>query len=102
MMKQYRKILIVAVMLIAILLLEGIGHGLTNQLSTQSLNETWSQEEKFAQISCFFECACHQPALFVVHDVAADCFSEDFRVGIGVEPVICNLECKSEVVTEFV
>lgn len=55
MMKQYRKILIVAVMLIAILLLEGIGHGLTNQLSTQSLNETWSQEEKFAQISCFFE-----------------------------------------------
>ena len=43
-----------------------------------------------------------QPAFLVVQDVSSDCLSEDFRVGVCVEPVVGNLEGESKVISVFV
>lgn len=53
-MKQYRKILTVFLLLFATLLFACIERWLVGQLSTQQLVSRWSDEDAYAQISCFF------------------------------------------------
>ena len=52
--KQYKKIVIVLILICAAILLEGVERGLGRQLSTQQAAEEWSDKDHYAQVTCFF------------------------------------------------
>lgn len=53
-MKRYRKILVLAVLVISTVLLSCMERGVTGSLITQQLAKRWSKEEPFAQLACYF------------------------------------------------
>lgn len=52
--KQYKKIVIVLILICAAILFEGVERGLGRQLSTQQAAAEWSEKKNYAQITCFF------------------------------------------------
>lgn len=52
--KQYRKILLLVLMICAAILFGCVERALGRQLSTQQIASEWSAEDSYAQISCFF------------------------------------------------
>ena len=52
--KQYRKILLLVLMICAAILFGCVERALGRQLSTQQIASEWSAEGSYAQISCFF------------------------------------------------
>lgn len=52
--KQYRKILLLVLMICAAVLFGCVERALGRQLSTQQIASEWSAEDSYAQISCFF------------------------------------------------
>lgn len=52
--KQYRKILIVVLMICAAIFFGCVERLLSSQLSTQQVAKEWSEDKNYAQISCFF------------------------------------------------
>ena len=52
--KQYRKILLIVLMICAAILFGCVERALGRQLSTQQIASEWSAEDSYAQISCFF------------------------------------------------
>ena len=53
-MKRYKKVLILAVCVMATLLLVCMERGIVGSLSTQQLAKRWSAESDFSQIACYF------------------------------------------------
>ena len=52
--KQYRKIIIVVLMVCAAILFGCVERVLVGELSTQQVASEWSEKQNYAQISCFF------------------------------------------------
>ena len=52
--KQYRKILLLVLMICAAILFGCVERALGRQLSTQQIASEWSAEGSYAQITCFF------------------------------------------------
>ena len=52
--KQYRKILLLVLMICAAILFGCVERALSSQLSTQQIASEWSAKESYAQVSCFF------------------------------------------------
>jgi len=52
--KQYRKILLLVLMIYAAILFGCVERALSSQLSTQQIASEWSAKESYAQVSCFF------------------------------------------------
>ena len=53
-MKQYKKELIVGLLVLSVFFLAWIERGITGGLSTQQMAKRWSKEEEFAQLACYF------------------------------------------------
>ena len=52
--KQYRKIIIVVLMVCAAILFGCVERAFVAGLSTQQVASEWSEKQNYAQISCFF------------------------------------------------
>lgn len=83
--KQYRKILLLVLMICAAILFGCVERALGRQLSTQQIASEWSAEDSYAQISCFFskDAAVTKDYVIQLEQKLKNCIAGGIRGYIG-------------------
>ena len=89
--KQYRKILLLVLMICAAILFGCVERALGRQLSTQQIASEWSAEDSYAQISCFFSKDAAVTKDYVIyHGESIRCWRRFFHIS-SAETVVRQL-----------